>query len=96
LYWKRTTSSAAFWGTILSVPVSIAIKYFFSAMPFLDQMLVSFFIISGIIILLSLLRKEDKNKGLDLPVGIFKTDRIFNVLSLIVILIFVSIYIVLW
>jgi SSS family solute:Na+ symporter len=32
LYWKRTTSSAAFWGTILSVPVSIAIKYFFSAM----------------------------------------------------------------
>lgn len=96
MYWKRTTSTAAFWGTILSIPVAAGIKYAFPAVPFLDQMLISFFIISAIIIMLSLLGKKQEVKRIDLPSGIFKTDKTFNFLSLIIIVIFICIYIIFW
>jgi len=96
LFWKRTTSFAAFWGTLISFPVSLSIKYLFPEMPFLDQMLVSFFVICGIIISLSLIKKDDVSKGIVLPHGIFHTEKSFNILSVIIVLIFCSIYILLW
>ncbi len=96
LFWKRTSSSAAFWGTIFSVPIAAAIKYLFTNMPFLDQMLVSFFIVSLLIIAISLLGRQDESKGLELPKGIFKTEKSFNILSIIIVLIFAGIYILFW
>jgi len=96
MFWKRTTAQAAFWGTIISVPVSVAIKYFFPAMPFLDQMLVVFFMVTAIIVGISLLSKKEQKPGIETPSGIFKTDALFNILSLIIILIFSGIYIVFW
>jgi SSS family solute:Na+ symporter len=95
MFWKRTTSTAAFWGTILSIPLSAAIKFLFSEMPFLDQMMVSFLLIALVIILISLLDKKE-SKGLELSRAIFRTDRWFNLLSIIVIVIFSAIYILLW
>jgi SSS family solute:Na+ symporter len=97
LFWKKTTSTAALWGTILSIPVSAAIKFTIPGMPFLDQMAVTFLIISGIIVIISLLQsRENENSGLKLSRRIFKTDKIFNLLSIIVILIFSAIYILFW
>jgi SSS family solute:Na+ symporter len=96
LYWKRTTSSAAFWGTILSIPISASIKYLVPSMPFLDQMLVSFFIVSAIIIAISLVSKTSEEKGLELEKGIFKTEKAFNILSLVIVFILSAIYILLW
>ena len=95
MFWKRTTSTAAFWGTILSIPLSAAIKFLFSEMPFLDQMMVSFLLIALVIILISLLDKRE-GKGLELSRAIFRTDRWFNLLSIIVIVIFSAIYILFW
>lgn len=95
MFWKRTTSNAAFWGTILSIPLSAAIKFLFPEMPFLDQMMVSFVLISLVIIILSLLDKRD-GKGLELSRTIFRTDRWFNLLSIIVIILFSAIYILFW
>ena len=96
MYWKRTTSNAAFWGTIFSVPISAAIKYLFTEMPFLDQMLVSFVVVSVLIIILSLMGNNEENKGLNLPREIFQTEKSFNILSMIIILIFAGIYILFW
>ena len=97
LFWKKTTSTAALWGTILSIPVSAAIKFTIPGMPFLDQMAVTFLIISGIIVTISLLQSNgNENSGLELSRRIFKTDKIFNLLSIIVILIFSAIYILFW
>ncbi len=63
-------------------------------MPFLDQKVVTFFIISGIIVIISLLeRSGSKNTGLELSRKIFKTDRVFNLLSIIILS---AIYIVFW
>lgn len=97
MYWKKTTSTAALWGTLLSIPVSAAIKFFIPGMPFLDQILVSFIILSLFIVILSLLdKKQSNNKGLNLTRNIFRTDKIFNLLSIIVILIFSAVYILFW
>jgi len=96
MYWKRTTSNAAFWGTVLSIPISIAIKYAFSNMPFLDQMMVSFLIVAAIIVAISFAGKREESKGIDLPKGIFKTSTSFNILSLIIIAILFSIYTIFW
>lgn len=94
LYWKKTTAKAALWGTLLSIPVSAAIKYFFSGMPFLDQMLVSFFITALVIITISLLDKnKEDHKALSVNNNLFKTGKSFNILSIIIIVILAFIYI---
>ncbi len=64
-------------------------------MPFLDQMMVSFVLISLVIIILSLLDKRG-GKGLELSRTIFRTDKWFNILSIIIIIIFSAIYILFW
>lgn len=96
LYWKRTTSAGAFWGTILSIPISVSIKYLFPEIPFLDQMLISFLIVMAVIIGISFLGEKESAKGITLPKGIFDTERIFNVLSLFIILILGAIYTLFW
>jgi len=96
LFWKKTTAQAAFWGTIISFPVSIAIKYFFNTMPFLDQMLVVFFVVAVVIVAISLLSKKEPIPKIETPPSIFKTDTLFNILSLIIIFVFSGIYIIFW
>ena len=97
MFWKRTTSNAALWGTIFSIPVSAAIKFLIPAMPFLDQMMLSFLIISALIVVISLLdKKEDGIKALQLSRKIFRTDKWFNLLSILIIIIFSAIYIIFW
>ena len=97
LFWKKTTSTAALWGTILSIPVSAAIKFLIPGMPFLDQMVVTFLIISSVMVIISLIeRSGSKNTGLELSRKIFKTDKVFNLLSIVLILILSAIYILFW
>lgn len=94
LYWKKTTARAALWGTLLSIPISAAIKYFFIEMPFLDQMLVSFFVTALVIVLVSLSGKNKTDpKALHIHPRLFKTERSFNILAWIIIVIFAFIYI---
>jgi solute:Na+ symporter, SSS family len=95
MFWKKTTPSAALWGTILSIPVSAVIKYLFPDMPFLDQMLVSFLIISAAIIIISLTGRNDMNRTpWEYSQEWFSTGRLFNVLSVIIVIIFSAIYII--
>jgi SSS family solute:Na+ symporter len=95
MFWKRTTSKAALWGTILSIPVSAAIKFLIPKMPFLDQMIFTFLFISLVMVIISLLGNKE-NKGLEISRKIFRTDKTFNLLSIIIIIIFSAVYIIFW
>ena len=64
-------------------------------MPFLDQMMLTFLAISLVIVIISILDKKE-GKGLDISRKIFRTDQMFNLLSVIIIVIFSAIYIVFW
>jgi solute:Na+ symporter, SSS family len=97
LFWKKTTSEAALWGTISSIPVSAAIKFLAPKMPFLDQMMISFIIVSALIIAVSLYgKKQIENKGFEISPRLFNTDKVFNLLSIVIIIIFSAIYIIFW
>lgn len=96
MFWKRTSSVAAFWGTVLSIPVSVGIKLAFSEMPFLDQMMVSFLIIAALIVGISIFGNNFENKGITLQKGIFKTESSFNILSIIIMLVLGAIYTLFW
>jgi len=95
LFWKKTSTKGAIIGVLSSIPVALALKFLPIDMPFLDQMLVAFFMISLVIVSISLLDKQ-KGKGLDISRQIFRTDKLFNILSIIIIVILSSIYILLW
>lgn len=97
LFWKRTTSTAALWTAIASVPVSIVIDLIFPSMPFLDQMGLVFLILSGLIIVVSLVTSHgDADKAIDIEPGLFKTTATFNALAMGIVLILGVLYAVYW
>lgn len=97
LFWKRTTSTAALWTAISSVPVSIVIDKLFFKMPFMNQMGVVFLILSALIISVSLATsKENSPKAIEIEPGLFKTTAIFNALAMGIVLILGALYAVYW
>jgi SSS family solute:Na+ symporter len=99
IFWKKTTAKAAWIAVLITLPVPLFLKWIFPDMPFLDNMVFSFLIISAQMIVVSLL---DKNKQLqadkwDLPVNIFKNnDRVFKGLSVGILLILCLLYYIFW
>jgi SSS family solute:Na+ symporter len=96
MFWKRATSEAAFWGTILSIPLSAGISFLFPQVPFLDQMLISFFVVAAIMVILSLSGPGERSGGIELSEEMFKTDKSFNILAIIILVIFAGIYTLFW
>jgi SSS family solute:Na+ symporter len=99
IFWNRTTAKAAWIAVLITLPVPLLLKWIFPEMPFLDNMLFSFFIISAIMVMVSLLDKSKKALASDweLPVGIFKNgDKVFKWLSAGILLILCLLYFIFW
>jgi solute:Na+ symporter, SSS family len=97
LFWKRTTSNSVLVASVVSIPLSAILKNFFPALPFLDRIGVVFIILSAIIIIISLLESKRNHPGaVELKRELFKTDWIFNLGALGLLLILAAIYIVFW
>ena len=96
MFWKRTTSTAALWSALASVPVSITIDLLFPEMPFLDQMGVVFLVLSALIVAVSYLTPVNPEKSISLDRGLFKTNTTFNLLATGIILILGALYAIFW
>jgi len=99
LFWKTTTSQAAWIAVLLTLPVPVILKLLFPGMPFLDNMVCSFVVISSQMIIVSLLgKKEHPGKpAWELPARIFRSnDRTFRVLSIGILLILFVLYYIFW
>jgi solute:Na+ symporter, SSS family len=99
LFWKKTTSNAALAAAIASVPFSIIIDLTFPALPFLDQMGIVFILLCILVVVYSLLeRKRGIKPGyvVEYNKGLFATDTIFNVTSMVIVFIIAAIYIIFW
>ncbi len=98
LFWKKTTVRAAWIAVFITIPVPLLLKWIAPELPFLDNMLISFFLICAQMIITSLL--ERKNKSVhewDLPAGIFKNmDPIFKWFSLGIVIILCLLYYIFW
>lgn len=80
---------------------SLNLAFLFPKLPWMDQMGLSFLIIMGIMVLISLFNLKKKNKdadekGIKYSLRIFDTNIDFNVASIIIMIIVGSLYIVFW
>lgn len=107
LFWKKTTNNAAIWGVLLSIPIAMYFKVgpnewadgsLFVSLPFMHQMMWTWILSMGIMVVISLLESKGKDheKGIDLTGGIFKTDPVFNISAFAIILILVALYAIFW
>ncbi len=97
MFWKRTSTNAALAAVILSIPLSTAFKFLWPTLPFLDRMGLSFLILAGIMIVISLLENKGADKyAIHIEKGLFKTGPIFNIGALAIIGLLAVIYAVFW
>ena len=97
LFWKRATSNSVLIAAAISIPLSALLKYLFPQLPFLDRIGIVFLIISAVIIVISLIESRDNHPGsIELTKKLFKTDKVFNLLSLGILIILSLIYITFW
>ena len=107
LFWKKTTNRAAIWGAILSIIIALYFKVapngwsghgLFVDLPFMDQMFWTWIGTIVFIVIISYAENKgaDHEKGIPLNWHFFKTERVFNVSSTIVICILVLLYFIFW
>ena len=98
LFWKKTTNKGAITGVLISIPVALLLKFLPIDMPFLDQMMYTFFITIATIAMVSLSSNpaDDDAKGLVLTKEMFRTDKTFNICAYIICIILSAIYVFMW
>jgi SSS family solute:Na+ symporter len=86
------------WVAVLTLPVAIAFKFLLPELPFIDRMGVIFLILSAVMILVSI--KETKGgkdpKAIETSQSLFKTDSVFNVAAVGILLVLAVLYAAFW
>lgn len=97
LFWKRTSANAALWAILVSIPLSIAIKYAMPLFPFMDRIGVVFIINCLVLIVISIFEnKTADNKAIQFEKGLFHTSTLFNVAAIAISCILAVIYAIWW
>ncbi len=104
-YWKKTTARAAMAGALLTIPLSVVLKFLpvwtngmFPTIPFLDRMTITFFAVAVTMIVIS---KFFNNKAIPTNVLIVDTNQFtisrgFLVGSILIFGILAALYTVFW
>jgi SSS family solute:Na+ symporter len=99
IFWKKTSAQAAWIAVLITIPVPVILKLILPALPFLDNMALSFLIISAQIIVMSLYgkRSDKQTSEWELPPEIFhNNDRVFKWFSAGIVFILCVLYIYFW
>ncbi|NQT63161.1 MAG: sodium/solute symporter [Candidatus Marinimicrobia bacterium] len=97
LFWKKATANSAVWAAVLTIPLSLAIKFFIPALPFLNRMGVVFLILSAIVVVITLIEKKGVSaKAIKIDKDLFHTDTIFNVGAIGIFAILAVLYTIWW
>jgi SSS family solute:Na+ symporter len=105
MFWKKTTSAAALTGALITIPVSTALKFLpvwtngaFPDYPFLDRMTITFFAVTLLMIIISLVRPRSLSETSSIVVdkSLFKVTPGFIFGSIIISGILVALYTIFW
>jgi SSS family solute:Na+ symporter len=97
MFWDRTTATAALVAAIGSFLLSIALRQFWPALPFMDRVGLVFLLCFGLAIVISLAEKPRETalrvqlKGID-----YSTSSGFNIAAALVTVILVVLYVTFW
>ncbi|MDR1747306.1 MAG: sodium/sugar symporter [Tannerella sp.] len=94
IFWRRATSNGALAAAAGSFVFSAAFKFALPAMPFLDRMGIVFLLCCGLIATFG--KRGSVASSVPLTKMSFKTTPLFNILSVIIIAIFVLFYVLWW
>jgi len=104
-FWKRTTSAAALTAALLTIPLSIVLKFLpvwtngaFPDFPFLDRMSIVFVILIILIIVISIMDRKSKNAPqiIEVDTSQFRCSPAFIIGSVIIVGILTALYTVFW
>ena len=105
IFWKRTSSAAALSGALLTIPLSVILKFLpswtngaFPDYPFLDRMSIVFVFIVLLMIAMSLLDKRTRNakRIIEVDATLFRSSPSFIVGSVLITGILTALYIAFW
>jgi SSS family solute:Na+ symporter len=99
IFWKRTSLKAAWTGVIMTLPVPLILKWIFPSLPFLDNMAITFLIITAAMILVTLTDRKSREveSKWSLPDDIFRNnDKVFIWTAMGIPVILVLIYFFFW
>jgi SSS family solute:Na+ symporter len=105
MFWKKTTARAALAGALLTIPISILLKFLpvwtngaFPDYPFLDRMTITFVAVAIIMILISLIKpKSEKDvHTIEMDKSLFGVSPAFVFGSVIIFGILAALYTVFW
>jgi SSS family solute:Na+ symporter len=103
--WKRTTSAAALAAALLTIPLSTVLKFLprwsggtFPDYPFLDRMSIVFVALVGMMVIMSLVRRDPKAQGQVFVIdpSSFRCSPAFVAGSVLIIGILTALYTVFW
>ena len=104
-FWKRTTSRAALAGAVLTIPLSMLFKFlpqltngYIAAIPFLNRMTWVFFIVSALMVIITIADSSSKqNKQiLQIDSKMFKVTPAFTISAVIICGVLAALYTVFW
>lgn len=98
LFWKKSTPNAALVSALMSIPLSILMKYALPGLPFIDRMGVAFLASVFLIVVISLIENKGKDheKGITIEGDWRSTDPVFAVLAFGILGITAALYILWW
>jgi SSS family solute:Na+ symporter len=96
-FYKKATSNGALLAAIGTFIFSAAMKFAFPGLPWMDRMLIVFFLCALTILLTAKLeRRGVSEKAIVLTPGLFKTSRTFNIVAFVIMAILVVFYVLWW
>ncbi len=98
LFWKKATANSAVVSALLSIPLTWSMKWLLPEMPFLDRMGIAFLVSIALIVVLSLIegKGRDSERGIDMGMGVLRTDPLFAGLAFGVLGITTALYALFW
>ncbi len=97
LFWKMATTNSALWAAILTIPLSAGFKYFMPEMAFLNRMAIVFFLLSAVVIIITLIEKKGEHpKAIKIDKDLFSTGPVFNIGAIVITAIVSVFYIIFW
>ncbi len=107
LFWRKTTTNAAIWGVLASIPIALYFKVgpngwidspLFVDMPFMNQMFATWILTMAVMALISWIegKGKDQPKSIVITRNLFKTGPVFNIGAFIICLIVVMLYAMFW